>query len=45
MEITIAGLPLHVKAGEFVVMPTDQSHALKANAKSKMLLIMIRSRN
>ena len=45
MEITISGLPLHVKAGEFVVMPTDQSHALKANAKSKMLLIMIRSRN
>ena len=44
MEITISGLPLHVKAGEFVVMPTNQPHALKANAKSKMLLI-IRSQN
>ena len=43
MEITISGLPLHVKAGEFVVMPANQPHALKANAKSKMLLIMIRS--
>ena len=45
MEITISGLPLHVKAGEFVVMPTNQPHALKANAKSKMLLIMIRSQD
>lgn len=45
MEITISGLPLplHVKAGEFGVMPTNQPHALKANAQSKMLLIMIRS--
>ena len=45
MEITISGLPLQVKAGEFVVMPTNQPHALKANAKSKMLLIMIRSQD
>lgn len=45
MEITISGLPLHVKAGESVVMPTNQPHALKANAKSKMLLIMIRSQD
>ena len=45
MEITISGLPLHVKAGEFVVMPINQPHALKANAKSKMLLIMIRSQD
>lgn len=45
MEITISGLPLHVKAGEFVVMPFNQPHALKANAKSKMLLIMIRSQD
>jgi quercetin dioxygenase-like cupin family protein len=45
MEITISRLPLHVKAGEFVVMPTNQPHALKANAKSKMLLIMIRAQD
>lgn len=43
MEITISGVLLHVKAGEFVVMPANQPHALKAKAKSKMLLIMIRS--
>jgi len=45
MEITISGLLLHVKAGEFVVMPANQPHALKASAKSKMLLIMIRSQD
>lgn len=45
MEITISGVPLHVKGGEFVVMPANQPHALKAKAKSKMLLIMIRSQD
>ena len=43
LEITIAGKPLTVKEGEMVIMPADQPHALKAMAKSKMLLIMIRS--
>ena len=43
MEITISGEPHRVKDGEFVVMPADQPHALKAMAKSKMLLTMIRS--
>lgn len=43
LEIVISGEPLRVKEGEMVIMPADQPHALKAMAKSKMLLIMIRS--
>lgn len=45
MEITISGRPHQLKGGEFVVMPADQPHALKGMTKSKMLLIMIRSRD
>jgi quercetin dioxygenase-like cupin family protein len=43
VEITIAGKPYVVKAGEMIVMPAGQPHALKALTKYKMLLIMIRS--
>ena len=43
LEIVISGQPLRVKEGEMVIMPADQPHALKAMARSKMLLIMIRS--
>lgn len=43
MEITIAGNPLQVKQGEFVIMPANQPHALKAITRSKMLLTMIRA--
>ncbi|HYV25618.1 MAG TPA: cupin domain-containing protein [Pyrinomonadaceae bacterium] len=43
MEITIAGKPLQVKQGEFVIMPANRPHALKAIARSKMLLTMIRA--
>ena len=42
-EITISGKPLRVKAGEMVLMPANQPHALKAITKFKMLLTMIRS--
>ena len=42
-EIVISGKPLKVKAGEMVVMPANQPHALTAVAKFKMLLTMIRS--
>jgi len=45
MEITISGTPLNLKAGEMLVMPADQPHGLKAMAKSKMVLTMIRSRD
>ncbi len=41
-EITIAGKPLRVKAGEITIMPANRPHALKAVKKFKMLLVMIR---
>ncbi|MGE5245713.1 MAG: cupin domain-containing protein [Betaproteobacteria bacterium] len=42
-EITIAGRPLRVGAGEMVLMPAHQPHAVIARTKLKMLLTMIRS--
>ena len=42
-EITIAGKPLRVKAGELVVMPAGRPHALSAVKRFKMMLVMIRS--
>ncbi len=42
-EITIASRPHHVKAGELILMPARQPHALKAIKRFKMLLTMIRS--
>lgn len=42
-EITISGKTSRVKAGEMIIMPADEPHALKAVKKFKMLLIMIRS--
>ena len=43
MEISIDGNPLHVKAGQLLLMPSNHPHSLKAVTKSKMLLTMIRS--
>lgn len=42
-EVTVSGRPLAAKAGEMVLMPADQPHSLKAPARFKMALIMIRS--
>ena len=42
-EITIAGKPIRTKAGEMVVMPANQPHALKAASRFKMVLTMIRA--
>lgn len=42
-EITIAGIPLKVSAGEMVLMPANQPHAVNAPTQFKMLLTMIRS--
>jgi quercetin dioxygenase-like cupin family protein len=41
-EIAISGKAHHLKAGEMIIMPANQPHALKAIARFKMLLIMIR---
>ncbi len=42
-EITIAGKPNRVSAGELILMPANQPHALKALQPFKMILTMIRS--
>lgn len=42
-EVTIAGKAMAVKAGEVVLLPTGQPHALKASTRFKMVLTMIRS--
>jgi quercetin dioxygenase-like cupin family protein len=40
--ITIAGRPYRVGAGEMILMPAHQPHALRATSRFKMLLTMIR---
>ena len=42
-EVTIAGQPYHLEQGQMVILPANQTHALKALSKFKMLLVMIRS--
>lgn len=42
-EITISGQPHRVTAGELILMPAQQPHALTAVKRFKMVLTMIRS--
>lgn len=42
-EISIGGEVHKVKTGEFVVMPANIAHSLKASEKFKMLLVMIKN--
>ena len=42
-EIRIAGRPHHLQAGDIILMPGHQPHALKALKRYKMMLTMIRS--
>ena len=41
-EITISGKPFHLKAGDAIIMPAGEPHAVKALTRFKMLLTMIR---
>jgi quercetin dioxygenase-like cupin family protein len=41
--ITISGNPVQAKAGEMIIMPANEPHALSAQSQFKMLLVMIRS--
>jgi quercetin dioxygenase-like cupin family protein len=41
-EIRISGRPYDLTAGEAIVMPAGEPHALKANKRFKMLLTMVR---
>lgn len=43
MEITIRGEPFRVRTGGMLLMPANQSHALRAILPTRMLLTMIRS--
>jgi quercetin dioxygenase-like cupin family protein len=42
VEIIIGGKSNQLSAGEFIIMPANVSHALKAIKKFKMLLVMIK---
>jgi quercetin dioxygenase-like cupin family protein len=42
-EITINGKVHPVEKNEFIIMPANVAHSLKAVERFKMLLIMIRS--
>jgi quercetin dioxygenase-like cupin family protein len=42
-EITISGASHHLKAGEMILMPANEPHALKATKRFKMMLTMIKS--
>lgn len=41
-EIKISGKPFHLKTGDAIIMPADETHAIKALTRFKMLLTMIR---
>ncbi len=41
-EITVAGNPIALKAGEVVLLPAEKPHAVKATTRFKMLLTMVR---
>jgi quercetin dioxygenase-like cupin family protein len=42
-EVTISGKIFHLEQGQMVILPANETHALKASSKFKMLLVMIKS--
>ncbi|WKZ40947.1 MAG: cupin domain-containing protein [Anaerolineales bacterium] len=42
-DVTISGQPYRLTAGDAIIMPANEPHALKAVQKFKMLLTMIRA--
>jgi quercetin dioxygenase-like cupin family protein len=42
-EVIISGQPFQLKTGDAIIMPANETHALKAIQKFKMLLTMIRA--
>ena len=42
-EITIAGVGHIIEAGQIIILPANQPHALRALTQFKMLLVMIRA--
>ena len=41
-DVTISGTPYRLQAGDAIIMPANEPHALKAVQRFKMLLTMIR---
>ncbi len=41
-QVTIAGTPHTVQGGEMIIMPAGKPHALKAETRFKMLLVLVR---
>ncbi|MFM8426033.1 MAG: cupin domain-containing protein [Chloroflexota bacterium] len=42
-EVIISSTPYRLSAGDAIIMPANEPHALKAIQKFKMLLTMIRA--
>jgi len=42
VTVTIAGKPVNLKEGEVTIMPANETHALQAKTRFKMLLTMIK---
>lgn len=42
-EVRISGQPFQVHAGQAIILPANEPHAVKATARFKMLLTMIRA--
>lgn|SRR5574339_287706 len=42
-EVFISGQPYTVRSGEIIILPAGQPHALRALARFKMLLTMVRA--
>lgn len=42
-EVTISGVKHTLHAGQMIIMPANEPHALRAVQKFKMLLVMIRA--
>ncbi|WP_370650843.1 cupin domain-containing protein [Methanocalculus sp.] len=43
-EITIAGVPHHIREGEMIIMPATIPHAVSPISRFKMMLIMIHAK-
>ena len=44
VDIKISGADFRVKEGDTILMPANKPHALTANTKFKMMLIMVKAR-
>ena len=41
-EVTVAGKPIALRSGDIVLLPAGKPHAVKATARFKMVLTMVR---